>query len=269
MNITLNWFRSLSDTLKQMAVFSSTIVAGMILFFVTISQINCQGRKAMEPYSNSQKFINAYMDSLRKPERLQQKYFAVFKTQQKILSLRKDHYLDLGIVFFRNYYGVLILLMLFSCLGGVVLFVIANQGWLRASPSLKAFFLALAMLITFSGLFPLVFKQEDNFNENLKNYMSYTKAELNIIDQLSKLDNPYFAAKIDTINSKPVWVTDSVLYCNKVDTMITVNDIAINNLTNYVLNINAKEIKSMSDVYRSLINTIQSGQDSLKLPATK
>lgn len=265
----LSWFRSLSDTLKQVTVFSSTIVAGMILFFITISQINCQGRKAMEPYANSQRLINEYMDSLKRPERLQAKYFAVFKAQQKILSLRKDHYLDLGIVFFRNYYGVLILLMFFSCIGGVVLFVIANQGWLKASASLKAFFLGLAMLVTFSGLFPVVFKQEDNFNENLKNYMSYTKAELNIVDQLSKLDNPYFAATKDSINGKPVWVVDSVAYCNRVDSMITINDVAINNLTNYVLNINAKEVKSMSDVYRSLINMVQSGHDSLKLTPVK
>ncbi len=204
------------------------------------------------------------MDSLHKPERLEERYFILFKAQQKILNLRKQHYLHLGIIFFRNYYGILILLMFFSCIGGIVLFVIANQGWLKASPSLRAFFLALALLIAFCGLFPAVFKQEDNFNENMKNYMSYTKAQLNIIDQLSKLSNPYFAVKRDTINN--IYITDSISYFNKVDSIITINDIAINNLTNYVLNINFKEVKSMSDVYRMINNNLQNGEDSIKIP---
>ncbi len=262
MSFSLNWFRSMSDTLKQVTVFSSTIIAGMILFLLTTSQMNCQGKEAMKPYNQSQALINQYVDSLKKPPRLPEKQFMVFKTQQKILSLRKEHYLNLSIIFFRNYYGVLILLMLFSCIGGVVLFFIANQGWLKASPSLKAFFLALALLIAFSGLFPAVFKQQDNFNENMKNYMSYTKAELNIIDQLSKLDNPYFAATLDTANGKKIWVTDSVGYCNKIDTMITVNNNTINQLTNYVLNIDSKEIKSMSDVYRLMNSHMSNRRDS-------
>lgn len=262
MNWILNKYRSFSDTLKQLTVFSSTIIVAIILFLITTSQMNCQGEKVMKPYVNSQILINSYMDSLHKPDRLEKKYFILFKTQQKILSLRKQHYLKLGIMFFRNYYGIIILLMFFSCIGGVVLFVIANQGWLKASVSLKSFFLALALLIAFCGLFPTVFNQEANFNENMKNYMAYTKAELNIMDQLSKLDNPYFALKRDTINK--VNIPDSMAYFNKIDSMISFNNNVINNLTNYVLNINSKEIKSMADIYRMINSNLQNSQDTIK-----
>lgn len=261
----LNKYRTFSDTIKQLTVFSSTIAVAIILFLMTTFQMKCEGEKAMKPFRDSQVLIDRYMDSLQKPDRLDEKYFTLFKTQQKILNLRKEHYLRLGLMFFRNYYGILILLMFFSCIGGVVLFIIiANQGWLKASPSLKSFFLALALLIAFCGLFPTVFKQEDNFNENIKNYMSYTKAELNIIDQLSKLNNPNFAAKRDTIQNR--YVPDTMAYLNRVDSMISVNIDAMNNLTNYVLNIDSREIKSMSDVYKMINNDLKSSQDTLSYP---
>ncbi len=255
MNKIIDWYKTQPDTSKAIIIFSSTIFFAIALFFLTSLQMNSQGNKAMKPYTKSQVLIDTYLDSLKKPIKLEQKYFAVFKTQQKILSLRKAHHLHLGLVFFRNYYGVLILSMVFSCIGGVVLFLIANQGWSNVSITLKSLFLALAIVVTFFGLFPAVFKQQENFEANLKNYMSYTKAELNIIDQLSKLDNPLFAAIKDTTNNPEFfWKVDSLNYYKNIDSMITKNDDAINGLTNYILNIDAKEIKSMSDVYRMVNN---------------
>jgi predicted PurR-regulated permease PerM len=249
---------------KAIIIFSSTVLFALLLFFVTSAQMNRQGTKAMQPYDQSQELINKYLDSLKRPGMLEEKYFHVFKTQQKILALRKSHHLQLGIIFFRNYYGVLILSMIFSCIGGIVLFLIANQGWANASITLKSLFLSLVLLVTFFGLFPTVFKQEQNFNENLKNYMSYTKAELNIVDQLSKLDNPLFAAKKDTSFKPAKWIIDTAEYYKQIDSMVTVNDNGINNLANYVLNIDAKEIKSMGDVYRMLNNNSMPRPDTIK-----
>jgi len=216
-----------------------------ILFLFTTQQMGCKGREGMEPYAKSQQLIDRFIDSLKKPAKLEQKYFEVFKSQQKILSLRKDHYLELGILFFKNYYGVLILLMVYSCIGGVILFLIANSGWAGAGPGLKSLFLAVSLLIAFFAMFPTVFKQKENFDENLKQYMSYTKAELNIIDQLSKLDNPFYATinSIDENNKKVKVVFDSGLYYRSVDSIITLNNNVINNLTNYILNIDGKEVK--------------------------
>lgn len=263
MNKIINWYGTQPATSKAVIIFTSTVFFAFILFFITSSQMNRQGMQAMQPYGQSQDVINKYLDSLKRPKTLEEKYFHVFKTQQKILALRKSHHLELGIIFFRNYYGVLILLMIFSCIGGVVLFLIANQGWTNASITLKSLFLSLALLVTFFGFFPTVFKQEQNFSENLKTYMSYTKAELNIVDQLSKLDNPLFAAKKDT--GKPAqWIIDTAEYYRQVDSMITFNDNGINNLANYVLNIDAKEIKSMGDVYRVINNNTAVRLDTIK-----
>lgn len=264
MNRILNWYERQPLASKAIIVFCSTLLFALLLFFITSAQMNRQGLKVMKPYAESHELINSYLDSLQKPLVLEEKYFDVFKTQQKVLTLRKSHHLNLGIIFFRNYYGVLILSMIFSCIGGVVLFLIANQGWANASITLKSLFLSLALLVTFFGFFPSVFKQEENFNENLKSYMSYTKAEVNIVDQLSKLNNPLFAAKRDTNNKPAIWIVDTAYYYQRVDSMISVNDAVINNLANYVLNIDAKEVKSMGDVYRLINNNTSPRPDTLK-----
>lgn len=258
------WYNYQTDSTKAVSIFSTTVICALILFFLLSSQMGCLGENAMEPYKRSQVLINRYIDSLEKPANLQEKYFNVFKMQHNILSTRKKHYLHLGIIFFSNYYGVLILLILFSCVGGVVLFLVANQGWANANITLKALFLALALIIAFCGFFPTVFKQQENFDENLKSYMSYTKAEVNIINQLCKLNSPYFASSLDTSQQSPVWVVDSSVYYHKLDSMISLNETVINNLTNYVLNINAKEVKSMADMYRMINSQLVSSADSIK-----
>lgn len=157
--------------------------------------------------------------------------------------------------------------MVFSCIGGVVLFMIANQGWAQTGPVLKAFFLAVALLIAFLGLFPPVFQQKENFDANMKQYMAYTKAELGIVDQLSKLDNPLLGIRTDSINKKtkaPVRWFDSTRYYFSVDSMVTANNFVINTLTNYILNIDANQIKSPSD-FSAIISGyyLQAKSDSL------
>jgi len=261
----INWYRNQTDPTKAVSIFSSTVLFALLLFLLLSSQMGCLGDNAMEPYKESQVLINNYIDSLEKPANMQGKYFDVFRTQHKILSTRKKHYLHLGVIFFSNYYGVIILLILFSCVGGVVLFLVANQGWANASITLKALFLAIALIVAFCGFFPTVFKQQENFDENLKSYMSYTKAEVNIINQLCKLNSPYFAAALDTNQRPAAWVIDSSVYYRQLDSMITLNETVINNLTNYVLNINAKEVKSMADVYRMINNQLISTGDSTGL----
>jgi hypothetical protein len=262
------WYIAQTDTVKALVVFGTTVAVTGIIFLFASWQINRQAGLAMEPYAVSQQFVDKYFDSLQRPVHLPEKYFQLFRSQQKIMSIRKNHYLGLSKLFFRNYYGVLIITMIYSCIGGVVLFLLINKGWSGSSLALKSLFLAIVMVLTFCGFFPTVFKQQENFNSNIKYYMDYTKAEVNIIDQLSRINNPVFPFKTDTVvvagSLTPRRLFDSVFFFRHVDSMITVNNNTINNLTNYVLGIDAKEIKSMGEVYEMIYNSTKGRADSLK-----
>ena len=257
-----------TENIKALIIFVTTIICAALIFLVVTTQMNCEAKKSMAPYAASQSEINKYIGSLKRPPHLDEKYFTTFKIQQRIMDLRKGHHLHLSFLFFRNYYGVLILTMLFTCFGAVVLFVLVNRGWAFVSKPMKALFLAIVMIITFCGFFPLVFKQHENFDENIKYYMNYNKAEMNIIDQLSRLENPLFPKirAIDSVDGKPPvgYMPDSVSFYKMVDSMINVNDKTINELTNYVLTIDATEIKSMGDVYKMMNNSTTGNFDSTK-----
>jgi len=258
-------FNSQTDKMKATIVFSSTIIMGGIIFLLASCQMSRAGTKAMRPYVKSQDFINQYMGSLKKPDHLPEKYFNVFKAQQKIMSIRKEHYLHLSNVFFRNYYAILVILMLYSCIGGVVIFLVMNKGWKDSSIVLKALLLSIIMVVTFCGFFPSVFKQQANFDENIKYYMNYTKAEMNIIDQLSRFENPLFPQKpiIDTTSKKVIgFERDSIAFFRSVDSSLSVNNKNINELTNYLLTIDAHEIKSMGDIYKIISNSTAGNSDS-------
>lgn len=259
-------FTALDPKTKSVTTFSTTLLFAFVLFFSMSQYMGCRSEAGMEPYAKSQALIDGYMDSLRKPPPLDVKYFNMFKTQQKLLTLRKGHYLQMGEVFFKNYYSVVVLLMVFSCIGGVLLFLIANQGWAQTGPVLRALFLAMALLIAFFGLFPSVFDQKENFDANMKQYMNYTKAELGIVDQLSKLDNPLFAIRTDSIDpttkARVRWL-DSARYYYAVDSMITANNTVINGLTNYILSIDAEQIKSPSDFAAVISGYLQARKDSV------
>lgn len=261
-------YEELTEKGKAVIVFVSTVLFAAIIFLFSSLQMNNEAESAMRPYLESQAYIQTYLDSLQKPAYLPGKYFDLFKAQQKIMSMRKSHHLDLSKVFFRNYYGVLIVTMLFSCIGGIVLFLLVNKGWNGSTVVLKTLFLAIAMILIFCGFFPLVFKQQENFNENIKYYMNYTKAELNVIDQLSKLEHPLFPVKQDSLKENGRFtgfkeLPDSVAFFKRVDSMITSNHNALNTLTNYVLTIDANEIKSMGDIYKVISNSSLGNTDSL------
>lgn len=270
MQSLLNNYNSLSNVFKFLIIFTLVILFAAIAFGVSSRTINREAHEAMEPYNQSQAFIDSYFKKLERPVHLPEQHFNLFRSQQKIMSMRKNHYVELSRVFFRNYYGVLILKMIFSCIGGVVLFLMINRGWKDSSVTLKAGFLGIVMVITFCGFFPLVFKQEQNFNDNIKMYMDYTKAEVNIIDQLSRLSHPLFAHVRDTVkddkgNSQVVFKPDTMTYFNRVDSMIAFNNSELNKLTNYILTIDAKEIKNMGDVYRVMQQATTGSSDTSSL----
>ncbi|MBN9383241.1 MAG: hypothetical protein J0H74_20975 [Chitinophagaceae bacterium] len=256
------WYARQRASVKATLVFFSTLLLVFLFFELILLGVNGLSGKVMDPIYQSENILNDGVIKLKKPAVLTSAYFTVFKTQYEIMKLRKEHHLSLAILFFRNYYSVLILTMFISCIGGVTLFVMINKGWTNAGITLQSFFLSLVCATTYLGFFPLVFKQQDNFSENMQYYESYTKAQLGIYHQLVSLQNPKFQPLSDSlkISGNPL---DSANY-RLVDSMIARNGVILNELTNYVFSIDAKQVKGIGDVKQMIDNALSSSRDSTR-----
>jgi hypothetical protein len=261
-----SWYIVQSNNIKFILTFSSTILSIYLIFLITLFLVIWMGKGVIAPLNNSDNSLTQAVTNFKKPDYLSTEQFQMFQTQYTIMNFRKRHHLDLALIFFRNYYSVLILTMFISCVGGIVLFVMINKGWATAGITLQSFFLALVLAITYLNLFPLVFKQQENFGENMKFYQDYTKSQLSLYNQLGIIQSPYFAKRADTIDKTKLtirMVTDSILMFKTIDTMLVKNNNLINGLTNYVFTIDPKQLKSISDIYQTLSATAL-GKDTLK-----
>jgi len=256
------WYTRQRTSVQAILIFFGTLLLILIFFEIILFGVNGMSGKLMDPIYQSEKTLDNSIISLKKPAVLTTAYFTVFKTQYEIMRLRKEHHLKLAIVFFRNYYSVLILTMFISCIGGVTLFVMINKGWTNAGITLQSFFLSLVCATTYLGFFPLVFKQQDNFGENMQYYESYTKAQLNIYHQLVSLQNPKFQPLTDSLKIAGNAV-DSANY-HLVDSLIARNGVVLGELTNYVFSIDAKQVKGIADVKKMIDNAVSSTKDTTR-----
>ena len=256
------WYTRQRASVQATLIFFGTLLLIFLCFELILLGVNGMSNKVMDPVYQAENTLNKGISDLKKPVVLTSAYFTVFKTQYEIMRQRKEHHLTLAIIFFRNYYSVLILTMFISCIGGVTLFVMINKGWTNAGVTLQSFFLSLVCATTYLGFFPLVFKQESNFNENMQYYESYTKAELGIYHQLVSLQNPRFQPLSDSLKIAGNSL-DSVNY-HVVDSMIAHNGVVLSELTNYVFSIDAKQVKGIADVKKMIDNAISAGKDSTK-----
>lgn len=254
MNPILRWYQEQKNFVKGAIVFVFNLLVATIIFVTSFTQMGNVANDLMKPYKETDILINNYIGSFERPACLEKKYFDAFKKDQRIVNIRKSHHLEASIIFFRNYYGVLIVLMLLSCTGGIVLFVLINRGWANAGIELQSFFLSLVFCVAFYGLFPSVFRQDDNYNKNLEQYMAYTKMELTITRQLSYLSLQCYNNKEDSITKN---------YNFKVDSILDLNAREINRLASYILTFDASKIKSMGEV-SNMVQEFLNKVDSVK-----
>jgi hypothetical protein len=259
MNPVLKWYQQQKNFVKGGVVFVFNLLIAAMIFVTSFTQMGNVANDLMKPYKEADVLINRYIDSFERPACLEKKYFDAFKKDRSIVNTRKSHHLEASIIFFRNYYGVLIVLMLLSCTGGIVLFVLINKGWANAGIELQSFFLSLVFCVAFYGLFPSVFRQDDNYNKNLEQYMAYTKMELTVTRQLSYLSLQCNNSKEDSITKK---------YNLKVDSILDLNTQEINRLASYMLTFDASKIKSMSEV-SNMVQELLNRADSSKAKKQK
>lgn len=272
------WYLSLQPLAKGFIMMVTTYFFLGLLFLAVRFTINEKAKEVMVPYNQSNTFISDFVSKTNVPELGKSTYTKVFNLQNEILTLRRTHHNEMALGFLKNYMAVLTCLIVISCIGGLLLFILINNGWAKSSSSVKGLFLSLASAAVCFSLFSGVFDQQKNFEDNMLRFMNYTKADMSLARQLSELSKISFpkrqvSKKYLDLNFKPakpltaadsVFITDTAGYYNKLDTMVAKNTETINNFTDYVLTIDASKMRNIGDIYQSLLALKNMGRsDSL------
>lgn len=263
-----NGYLGVSQTVKAFLTVTCTYLM-MLIFFLSIRAfISMKSHELMSAYNNSNDIIGKNISTTKISGLGNDNYSKILKIQGEVVNLRRQHHYDVAMTFFKNYYSVTVCLMIISCIGGLILFVLINRGWAGSSYTLKVLFLAMASTAIFLSLFTGVFSQQKNFEQNMLRYMDYTKTELDFsqkISELSKADYPTLKKPLP-VGTDSIWVIDTLKYHRALDTIVARNNSVINKMTDYLFSIDADKMRSMTQVYKELLDLKNMGKtDSSKI----
>ncbi len=267
-------YQSLSSVPKSFLVVVVTYVALSVLFYSTRAVIGNNAANAMEPYNNSNALISKNINSADIPVMGNNSYTNLFRLQNDVIVLRRQHHYTVAMAFLKNYYAVITSLIFISCIGGMLLFVLINQGWEKSSFTTKALFLSLASAAVLFSLFSNVFSQQSNFENNMLRYMNYTKAEFSLAKQLTglskqdypakwvpkkEIDSGYKPTKTPTL-ADSVQLKDTISYFRQLDTLAARTNEILNAYTDYILTTDASKMRSIGQVYQSFLELKNMGK---------
>jgi hypothetical protein len=264
MNAFIGWYQGLNKLVKGILIFSTTALSISLIFLFNLIFIGFVAGRIMAPIQRSDKLLDSSIEVFPRPDYLPVSYYNVLKSQDRIMKERKTHHWELARLFFRNYYSILFLTILIASLGGLTLFVVVNRGWATAGVTLQTFFLTLLTALAFLGFFPVVFKQQENFAQNMTYYENYGKGQLRIYNQLSDLQNP-FKDKKD--GSNVIRLTgDSMAFFHRLDSIVGYNQNYLADLNNYVLSIDPDQAKNITinKVYSEIQAALKATTDTTK-----
>jgi hypothetical protein len=251
----LGWYKTRPTNSKSMIASCLTYLGVVILFFIVRLVIADRSTELMHPYMASNGELATYIDSVKLPRLPTDNYYKIFHLQKDIVSKRRDHHYGVAMTFFRNYYSASFCMIVISCLGGLILFVLINRGWAQSPYTLKVIFLTLASCAVFLTLFTNVFNHQKNFEDNMLRFMDYTRAELIMAEKMSELTKQDFPKKwVKPGMTDSFQVNDTMAYLNSLDTLVARNNVTINNLSSYLLSIDVSKLRNMNDVYQNLLD---------------
>lgn len=262
----LDWYKSRTPAIKAVITVCLTYLLNIAIYQTARWVMADRASAAMAPYNNSNTEIGKFIKNTAIPVLGNETYTRAFRLQEEIISQRRSHHYDVSMMFLKNYYAINFCLILISCVGGLLLFVLINKGWSDSSFTLKTIFLSLASLAMLLTLISNVFSHQKNFENNMVRYMDYTKAELKMAQQVSELSKKDFPTlKKEVTSGDSTMVTDSMKYFKHLDTLVAHNNSIIHGLTNYILSIDASKLKGMNEIYQSLLelkNTVRTDTTS-------
>lgn len=158
------------------------IVLGLIL----LSQVGAigfrkeaytQGQKLMKPLDGN--FKKLYV-SFHKNSVLSREQNLKLQTLLFIAESHKKHHKLVFLEMYRYHFASVTLLLMFSTILTILVFLVASDGWARSHKYLKTLFLSVTALTTFYGLSPVVYKQDYTISENQRMYVEFDNIESKI-----------------------------------------------------------------------------------------
>ncbi|MEM7515042.1 MAG: hypothetical protein AAF388_29210 [Bacteroidota bacterium] len=215
------YWKSIEPTIRVI-LFASLL---MLFFFAAYrfhnwsTEVNTM--KFLQPYLKTDEIIQTRINSLKNDRVMSDEdKISTLKVQYKILTERKKHHRDLAGFFVSNYYASILIVLFASISGGIIIFVIANKGWARTNPYIKAVFFVLSFMAVFFAIFPNVFGQRGNFENNLEAFIRYDNLQLEIFNYMS-------TSQKNELENNAISLDSMITYVNK--RIIELNQIYISN----------------------------------------
>ena len=163
------------------------------------------------------------------------------KMQYEAIGFAKQHHKETGRVSYANYYTFTVILSIATILTAILLIIIANNGWQKATPLAKVSFFTLFSISSFFGVMTATLGQKENYENNFKQYIFYDKVQNNILTFVNTSE------KFDSVKSK-----------NLVDSFIVAINSDLRNNNQFFMSIDASKI-SLDDISSKLGKSVNGG----------
>ena len=160
-------------------------------------------------------------------------------------AIRAKNHIEIAKSFYIWNYQTITLATLTSIVAAISLFFFGKEGWVRANKYVVNVFIVSSGLTIVLGIFPLVFKQEENISNNTKSYLAYIALDNRIRSYIAT--NQFFTvASVANSNSALGLNNSPVTNTNKL--------VDLSNVIHYIDN----ELATLNNIYV--------GFDSTKIP---
>ncbi|MEM6764078.1 MAG: hypothetical protein AAF824_10230 [Bacteroidota bacterium] len=211
------YWRSIEPTIRVI-LFASLL---MLFFFAAYrfhnwsTEVNTM--KFLQPYLKTDEIIQTRINSLKNDRIMSEEdKISTLKVQYKILTERKKHHRELAGFFVANYYASILIVLFATISGGIIIFVIANKGWARTNPYIKAVFFVLSFMAVFFAIFPNVFGQRGNFENNLEAFLRYDNLQLEIFNYMSTSQKNELENNAISLDSMITYVNRRIIELNQI-----------------------------------------------------
>lgn len=176
----------LDTTIRYMLVALLLMAISFGIFSLNKLRVKSVYNKYLAPYEVTNEKMKARIDGISPGlELTQEDKFKALSVQYRLISERKNHHRDVAADFISAYNASL-LVVLFSAIGaGIVVFLIATKGWSNSSDYIKIAFLTLVYLVVFYSLYPGLYGQKVNSENNLAAFIRYDNLQVEIFNYIN------------------------------------------------------------------------------------
>lgn len=130
--------------------------------------------------------------------------------QYNASQIIKNYYLDISVIFYRNFYAFAICGIVFGTILVIATFLLITTGWRESSLLIKTFFLTTILISSFYFFLPTVLNNRDNYALNLKKVKTFNQIQMNILSFSAQLPTKKYLNNSDSLSAFLVRSYDNI-----------------------------------------------------------